>query len=106
MCCSHWHAASSLNPDLHFKEARIAGNPKVATQVSWLASAWKLHVKLTTANLRFCHVQEAQAQLGNTAGGSAHAGMEFYRPIEGFLGATTSLGRYTGAGSPQGQVRD
>jgi len=51
-------------------------------------------------------VQEAQAQLGNTAGGSAHAGMEFYRPIEGFMGATTSLGRYTGVGSPQGQAMD
>jgi len=52
ICFSHWHAASSLNPDLHFKETRIAGKPKAATQASWLASAWKLAVKLTTANLR------------------------------------------------------
>jgi hypothetical protein len=42
--------------------------------------------------------QEAQARLGHTAGGSAHAGMEFYRPIEGYPGATTSLGRHTANG--------
>ena len=50
--------------------------------------------------------QEAQAQLGRTAGGSAHAGMEFYRPIEGYPGATTSLGRHTanGGATPAQQV--
>ncbi len=42
-----------------------------------------------------CSRQEAQARLGVTRGGSAHAGMEFYRPIDGFPGATTSLGRRT-----------
>jgi hypothetical protein len=50
--------------------------------------------------------QEAQARLGHTAGGSAHAGMEFYRPIEGYPGATTSLGRHTanGGATPAQQV--
>ncbi len=48
----NWHAASSLIPDLHFEETRIAAKPKAAMQASWLASAWKLAVKLTTANLR------------------------------------------------------
>lgn len=33
--------------------------------------------------------------LGVTRGGSAHAGLEYYRPIDGFPGATTSLGRRT-----------
>lgn len=36
---------------------------------------------------------KAKASLGQTAGGSAHAGMEFYGAIEGYDGATTSVGR-------------